>query len=259
MKRIWMGVWCLLFIATFTACSKSDDPQLEPGTEKPDDDDTPTNENVFYKLIRVENFQGTSDNNFQSAAPTIFYSLENNKPMEGKYQQTNRWDLAFGGLLNSFVSGNNGRDRTNAGFGGSGKGGITIVQKAFDEVTEIPADSEFRTGGHLIGTDDYGKYGQGVGWYLYDFDGDIVRNGETDDQHVAYALDRPLTLRNGTVVGPRTVIVRTAKGNYAKVKLISLYKDTFERELMKRTSPKVYFTFEYVIVPAGSTSFEIKE
>lgn len=259
MMKLHLGALCLLFIISFAACSKSDDPTPEPGTEEPDDDDKPTDEGIFYKLIRVENFQGTSDDNFESAAPTIYYSLENNKPMEDAYQQTNRWDLAFGGLLNSFVSGNNGSNKTNVGYGSSSKGGIAIVEKAFDEVTEVPADSEFKTGGHLIGTDDYGEFGEGVGWYLYDFGGIIVRDGAYDDMHVAYALDRPLTLKDGTVVGPRTVIVRTAKGNYAKVKLISLYKDLFERELWKRSSPKVYFTFEYVVVPAGSTTFEIKE
>lgn len=249
-------LFVLLLMASTSSCDKGDDPQ--PDEEEIPDDTTPTDESMFYKVHRVENFQGTVDNNFESAATTIYYSLENNKPMSADYQQTNRWDLAFGGLLNSFVSGNNGSNSTNSGYGNTAKGGITIVEKSFDEVTDVPADVQFKTGGQLIGTDNYGEFGEGIGWYLYDFAGIIVRDGAYENQHIAYALDRPLTLKNGTVVPPRTVIIRTAKGNYAKIKLISLYKDQFERAEWTRSSSKVYFTFEYVLVPAGSTKFEIK-
>ncbi|TJZ63206.1 hypothetical protein FAZ15_02630 [Sphingobacterium olei] len=249
-------VFLAFLVIGFVACDKGNDPGQDE--EEIPDDTTPSDESNFYKLIRVENFQGTQDNNFESAAAAIYYSLENNKPMEAKYQQTNRWDLAFGGLLNSFVSGNNGSNSTNSGYGNTAKGGIAIIEKPFDEVTDIPVDSEFKTGGNLIGTDNYGEFGEGIGWYLYDFAGIIVRDGAYANQHVAYALDRPLTLKNGTVVPPRTVIVRTAKGNYAKIKLISLYKDQFERSEWTRSSPKVYFTFEYILAPAGSTKFEIK-
>ncbi|WP_140938315.1 HmuY family protein [Sphingobacterium lumbrici] len=250
-------LFALLFVASASSCDKGSNPKPDDEVVPPDDT-TPTDESMFYKLHRVENYQGTQDNDGVNAAPTIFFSLETKKPVEEKYKQTNRWDLAFGGLLNSFVSGNNGSNSTNSGYGNTAKGGITIVEKAFEEVTDIPADAQFKTGGQLIGTDNYGEFGEGIGWYLYDFVGVIVRDGAYENQHVAYALDRPLTLKNGTVVPPRTVIIRTAKGNYAKIKLISLYKDQFEREQWSRSSAKVYFTFEYVLVPAGSTKFEVK-
>lgn len=249
--------FAFLFIGLISSCDKGSDPKPDEEVPPPDDT-TPTDENMFYKLHRVENFQGTQDNNFEDAATTIYYSLESKKAMAADYKQTNRWDMAFGGLLNSFVSGNNGSNSTNSGYGNTAKGGITIVEKPFDQVTDIPADAQFKTGGQLIGTDNYGEFGEGIGWYLYDFGGTIVRDGAYANQHIAYALDKSLTLKNGTVVPPRTVIIRTAKGNYAKIKMISLYKDQYERTQWTRSSPKVYFTFEYVLAPAGSSKFEIK-
>jgi hypothetical protein len=239
----------------FTSCSKDETP---PDSEKIPDDTTPTDEDVFYKLIRLENLPGTQENNGENEAPTVFYSLENDKNIESKYGPTNRWDISFGGLFNSFLSGNNGKNTTNSGFGNTAIGGIKIVEKHFDEVIDIPQDNQFNTGNHLIGTDKAGDFGEGTGWFLYDFEGTIVRNGTEQDKHVAYALSEALTLKNGTTLAPRTIVVRTAKGNYAKIKMISCYKDLYAQELWTKDGPKMYFTFEYVIVPAGSTKFEIK-
>ncbi|MFT3824977.1 MAG: HmuY family protein [Chitinophagaceae bacterium] len=211
-------------------------------------DTVATDAGMFYKLHRVENFQGdTTDNAPTSVKATLYYSLEENISRTDSYQKTSRWDLAFGGLYNSFISGNNGSDSKNNGYGTTGKGGILVLAQAFDNVTDIPADSLFKTGKDIAGTDDSGSFGQGTGWYLYDFNGNILGDGSYDKQHVAYAL--PAT---------RTVVVRTAKGNYAKLKMISCYKNAFTATQWFRNTPHMYFTFEYVLVPQGSKKFEIK-
>lgn len=256
----------VLLLLTFSAligCSSNDDTTLQDddngGIVDPDPDTDPEpSQEMFYRVIRVENYEGsTSDENPTAPSATLYYSLESNEPMDSSYARTRKWDLAFGGLYASFLSGNNGTNNHNNGYMAGGVGGITIVEQPFDQVTDIPADSEFKTGVGLIGTDDAGAFGSGIGWYLYDFDGTIVGDSSEEKAHVAYALGEPLTLANGTVLPARTVIVKTANGNYAKIKMISVYKDVFTPGEWFKDTPHMYYTFEYVLVPAGSTQFEI--
>lgn len=246
-------------VATLTACSGDDNstptdngnggvvtPELEP------------TDDMFYKVIRVQNYQGsTSDDNPTAPSATLYYSLEQNKPMDPSYARTRKWDLAFGGLYASFLSGNNGTNSQNNGYQAGGVGGIAIVPQHFDQVTDIPDDSAFKTGVDLIGTDDAGAFGGGTGWYLYDFDGNIVGDSSEEKSHVAYALGEGLTLADGTAIPARTIILKTANGNYAKIKMISVYKDVFTPSEWFKTTPHMYYTFEYVMVPKGSTKFEI--
>lgn len=248
----WMLV--LLAAATFTvSCSKEKD--LKPEEEIPEESSTVP----FYKLQRVENFAvETDDKNPTETKSAAYFSLETKKETPANYAKTARWDLGFNGLYNSFISGNNGKEGNNLGYGGAGTGGILIVEKPFDEVTDVPADADFKTKVGVVGTDGNGDFGQGTGWYLYDFGGSIIGDGSYDKMHVAYALSEPVTLKNGTKLKARTLIIRTAKGNYAKVKMISCYKDAFTADKWFRTTPHMFFTFEYVIVPKGSTKFEIK-
>lgn len=248
---------CMFLLSGLTlSCSDKDDPK--PEEVIPPDDTTPVDESMYNKLIRIENVPATQDNDFTNDADPVYFSLEKKVKIDAKYKQTNRWDLAFTGLFNSFLSGNNGSNSTNLGYGNTAKGGITIVEKKFEEVVDIPADNQFKTGIGAIGTDDYGDYGEGIGWYLYDFYGTLVRNGAVQDAHICYPLHSGLTLKNGTVVPPRTIILKTAKGDYAKIKMISVYKDVFEAKDMYKDAPHVFFTFEYVLAKAGSTKFEIK-
>lgn len=250
-----------LLTVALTACS-SDDPKVtdpengnggKPGSEVPAT-------GLFYKVIHVKNYQGsTSDANPTAPSATLYYSLEENKAVEGSYKKTRKWDLAFGGLYASFLSGNNGSNSQNNGSLAGGIGGITIVAKPFNEVVDIPADNQFKTGIDLIGTDDAGSFGNGTGWYLYDFGGDVVSDGKNPQKaHVAYALGEPLKITNGTVIPARTVILKTANGSYAKIKMISVYKDVYNSKDWYKDTPHMYYTFDYVMVPAGSTKFEIK-
>lgn len=218
---------------------------------KKDHTDTPpdTVSTLFNKLIVVRNFgeslpAGSEPMTEQSP---IYFSLETNTATPVEYKRTNRWDISFSSTYRSFMAGNNGTDKTNFGVDGPGKGGIMIVTKNFDEVTDIPSDDQFRTGSSLIGTDDSGAFGSGVGYYLYDFDGTKKGDGSFDKQHVAYVLQEG-----------RTIIVRTAKGNYAKIKMQSIYKDMLDPATWLRNSPHPFFSFEYVLAKAGSKKFTIE-
>ncbi|UTN03147.1 HmuY family protein [Flavobacterium bizetiae] len=249
-----------LIIITLTACSSDDKPAESenenggnPGTEVPDT-------GLFNKVIHVKNYEGsTSDANPTAPSATLYYSLEENKAVDGSFKKTKKWDLAFGGLYASFLSGNNGSNSQNNGALAGGKGGITIVEKPFNEVVDIPADSQFKTGIDLIGTDDAGSFGNGIGWYLYDFGGEVVTDGTNPQKaHVAYALGEPLKIANGKVIPARTIILKTANGNYAKIKMISVYKDVYNSAEWFKDTPHMFYTFDYVMVPAGSTKFSIK-
>lgn len=98
-------------------------------------------------------------------------------------------------------------------------GGIQIVTGAFEEVTEAPAD------GYAAAPAE--------NWYNY--------------------AGPPTHLI--TPVPGRTLVVRTPGGQYAKVRILSYYRgapaepDAFEDE-------ERYYTFEYVVQPDGSRSFE---
>lgn len=242
----------ILIGATLLAsCSKSDnsqpDPEPEPGTD------------VYYKLHRVENFAVESDDeNPTQAKAAVLFSLFTKEEVPSSYIKTTRWDISFSGLYNSFLGGNNGSNSNNVAYGGAGTGGVLILEKEFDEVTEIPGDTQFDAKSGIIGTDDAGAFGEGTGWYLYDFGGSILGDGTEQKAHVAYALGSPLTTNSGTVIPARTVVVKTPKGDYAKIKMISCYKDAFTPDVWFKDTPHMFFTFEYVIVPAGSTQFEIK-
>lgn len=248
--------FCLALLTFFTSCKK-DEPvagEKEPVTTTRSVDLVP-----YYKIQRVENLQvETDDANPTAPKPEVLFSLDYKKVQPATYGKTSFWDISFSGLYNSFIGGNNGSDINNSGYTGPGVGGITIVAKSFEEVTAIPAVTDFKTGRGLIGTDDLGAFGEGLGWYLYDFGGTVVGDGSYDKQHVAYAMGNTFNMANGQKTPARTVIVRTAKGDFAKIKMISCYKDVFTTDKMMRNTPHMFFTFEYVIVPAGSTTFEIK-
>ena len=240
-----------------TACSKKNDPvstkptgPTEAGTAVP-----------YYTLETVSNLADSlSNSDTTGIEPPYFFSLTYQTNQPASYAKTAYWDLCFSSTDNSFLSANNNTDPTNFGYQGAGKGGITIVAQNFEDVTDIPADSQFQTGAATIGTDSHGAFANTattIGWYLYDYAGTVVGDGSADKVHVAYAMGNPLTLANGTTLPGHTVILRLAKGDYAKIKMISCYKNTLTPALMFANTPHMFFTFQYVIVPAGSTKFEI--
>jgi len=228
-----------VFLTLLGACSKSD-PKIEP------EPNPEISEGMFNRLITVKNFgeelpAGSLPTTAQSS---IYYSLEQNKAITPDYRLTARWDISFAGIYRSFINCNN--SSNGDGVGGPGKGGIFLVKKKFEDVVDIPSDAEFRRGEKPYGTDDSGAFGEGLGWYLYDFGGDIKGGGAENKKHVCYPIEE------------HTLIVRTANGNYAKIKIQSIYKDLLDPKDWYKTSPTPFFTFQYVLAKAGSTKFEIK-
>jgi len=250
----------LLLFVLLSACGKDKD--SEPG---PEDVPPPVKESMFNKVIRVNNVGAEFPKGHEpmSDKEAIYYSLENNTTVDVRYKQTFRWDLSISGIYRSFLGGNNAGDKKNFGYKGPGKGGILILEKAFDDVVDIPSDDQFRTGSGIIGTDDSGAFGEGIGYYCYDWGGDAFFDGSWAYGHCAYALADTAIMYAGTKkerkLLPRTMVIKTARGNYAKLCVLSLYKDAIDPKDWKRTTPHTFHTFEYVLAKAGSTKFEIKD
>ena len=248
----YFGILCytLLAASLLAGCSKSS----PAGNKNPE----PVDETNFNKLITVTNFGGEIDGGPTTEQKPVYFSLEKKAAVDPDYVKTDRWDISFSALYRSFIGGNNGSNSTNFGSGGPGKGGVVCVERAFDEVTAIPDAAQFKTGSALIGTDDHGAFGQGIGYYLYDFGGTVIGDGTYEKQHVAYCLGNGITKKDGEKVPPRTIIVRTAKGHFAKIRMLSVYKDLLNPSTWTRNAPHMYFSFQYILVKAGITSFAAK-
>ncbi len=103
----------------------------------------------------------------------------------------------------------------NGGDSGPGDGGIQVLEGAFEEITQAPTS----------GYDDTND-----GWYSYDM--------------------------NTHVMSPtpgRVVMVRTADGRYAKIRIISYYEDAPANPSFM--DPARFYTFEYIFQPDGSADF----
>ncbi len=154
-----------------------------------------------------------------------FYSLENGEIVNNSDSATSRWDLAFRGTTIA----------TNSGNFGPGNGGAYMYVGTYDGLNAVSADSSFRTehapSAFAIRT------GSGNGWYSY--------NGAT------------------SIVAPipgRVLVVRTAAGNYAKVEILSYYKDGKQPEPTASDEEKLnnqrYYKFRYAIQKNGSLIFQ---
>ncbi|MGE7774366.1 HmuY family protein [Chitinophaga sp. NPDC101104] len=216
---------------------------------KDDKDATPVPAGNYNKLISVANFNGDTT----TSKTTIYFSLEKEKAGSPKNLQSGDWDVAFGGNANSAVSGNYGANEdgnTSAGKGGPGKGGVLIIDKPFDQVTRVPDGAVFITASTGVGLDTAGFFGTTTGWCVYDFSGTlratkgIGGNSAATQKHTVWA--RP----------DRTIIVRTASGNYAKLKITSMYKDAPAEPETATARP--FFHFQYVLAAPGSKDFTIR-
>lgn len=149
-----------------------------------------------------------------------FFSLERNAVVPLADSASNKWDIA---IRSTTIL-------TNGGTSGPGAGGA-FVQKSvsYDTYAAIPGDSTFRT--DLSSTPAYAiPTGSGNGWYNYN--------------------------PNTNVISPipgNVIAIRTATGKYAKLEILSYYKDAPATP----TSANIprYYTFRFVYQPNGSKSF----
>jgi hypothetical protein len=144
-----------------------------------------------------------------------FFSLRENEIVTDS--ASTDWDLGF--RATDII--------VNGGVSGPGEGRAQVTEGLFEEITEAP-EAGWRTDnaeGHAIRT------GSGNGWYNYNPQAMIV-----------------------SPIPGRVILVQTADGKYAKLRIVSYYKDAPETPDIDSESR--YYTFEYVFQPDGSRILE---
>lgn len=170
--------------------------------------------NTYYKNLPISgsigNLYAPNDTiDYSTGAPVVteekpynYFSFEE----AGLVTETDSWDIAFKGT----------KIITNSGVSGDGAAATVIVNGTFAEITEAPEDSEFKqdTDAELAIPS-----GSGNGWYNYDY-----------------------TTHSITPIAGKIIVVKTNDGKYAKMEIVSYYKDVTGSE-----TP--YYTFNYKYQP----------
>lgn len=181
---------------------------------------------VYY----VTNLPGDTTASAAMNAAPVYFSLTTNGTVESTQAGSTSWDVAFTSLYNSYVTCNSGSILYSPGYGGQGQGAIWVVNQSFDSVTSVPPAAPDSTGS--AGLTGYPGPGW-VGWYNYN-----------QTTHI-------LTPINGI-----TLVIKTATGKYAKLEMLSLYKDNPANPTL--STPVPYLTFKYWLQKDGSTNLSTK-
>lgn len=148
--------------------------------------------------------------------PYVYFSFEKGATVT----KEENWDIAFKGTSIIF----------NSGINGSGQAGAVIKTGVFEELTTAPASEEFRQDsneGFAVPT------GSGNGWYNY----------AGPPSHLI------------TPIAGKVIMVRTFDSKYAKLEILSYYKDApATPDAMK--DPSATYTFRYVYQADGSKNLQ---
>jgi hypothetical protein len=120
-------------------------------------------------------------------------------------------------------------------------GAALLLEEPFDSVLEAPSDEQFRTDGISICTTATGEPGPSYavcpgsdnGWYHYN----------------------PATNVISPIAG-RTLVVRTADGRFAKVRVLSYYHGNPPIDGVTAETPSRYYSIEYVFQEDGTRRLE---
>ena len=151
-----------------------------------------------------------------------FFSLERNETVAVTDSATNKWDIAF--RSTTII--------TNGGTSGPGQGGAFVqTGTTYDDYALVAADSAFRVD-NIAATPAFAiPTGSGNGWYNYNSSANLI-----------------------TPIPGRLIIVRTATGKYAKLEIISYYKDAPATPNAGSTAR--YYHFRFGFQADGSKSFK---
>lgn len=143
-----------------------------------------------------------------------YYSLRTNSIIPSNDSATVSWDMAFGGTT----------IRVNSGTSGPGQGGAIVLTQTFNDVVEAPASGyavDNAPASYAIPT------GSGNGWYTYNFATNTI-----------------------TPTAGKTIVIKTADGKYAKVEILSYYKNAPANP--DTTSVSRFYTFQYIFQADGT-------
>ena len=156
-----------------------------------------------------------------------YFDLEKGEIVPDSDSDGTTWDLAFAGTT----------ILTNSGISGPGEAGAIILDIPFEGVDQAPEQD--------YNTDKEQELaipgGSGNGWYTY-----------TADRREPFNAILPLP--------DKTIVVRTADGNYAKINMLSYYEgnpdtDTDEFAEFATRPDGRHYTFEYMLRADGEREF----
>ncbi len=142
----------------------------------------------------------------------VYFSFK----QEGIVAQNEAWDIAFKGT--TII--------VNSGIHGNTQAAATVVTGTFSDITEIPNVNDLKTDTDIINAIPTGS---GNGWYNYD--------------PATHAI---------TPIPGRILLIKTNDGKYAKMEILSYYKDA---TTTPTTDDYSYYTFNYIYQDNGSTKF----
>jgi hypothetical protein len=224
MKKMIFGLIATAAVV-FSAC-KENNPVVNNGPGARD-----YSVSVSGKIVTVKNLDADTILGFSvfgqpyGAGKYTFFSLVSNSRVNSADSATANWDIAFRGS----------RILVNNGTSGPANGGGFVFAEGFDGVNSVPADSTFRIDNNTTNTYAIPN-SRGSSWYNY------------DDQSTLL-----------TTIPGKTLIIRTANGNYAKLEIINYYKGGTTPSSTASNDVKAYdsrfYTFRYTYQPDGTTNF----
>lgn len=149
------------------------------------------------------------------------FSFESGATVSNSDSATTKWDIGFRGTTIIL----------NGGTSGPGSAQAQVVTGIFDEVNEAPETGYTSDNGttYAIPT------GSGNGWYS------ATGGGPSSPTII-------------TPIAGRVIVVKTATGRYAKLEILSYYKDAPASPT--GSEPARYYTFRFVYQPNDSRKFE---
>lgn len=217
---------CYILLLALSACSKNDEPapSLEDGKST-----------VIYNLAgdtkasMMEGIDGKQKRDFY----TFLFHLDGKRQIwlrpgaDSSAMKSNTWDLAFSGPYNSLVSINNATQKDNPGYEGPvTKTAIMMLNMAYEALTTAPDDATFND--NKLTTIGEASSQHAHGWYTYDAKSHIMKPYKN-----------------------RTYALRLANGKYAKLQLLSVYKNN-PPVVTDLFWPAPYLTFRYFVQQDGS-------
>lgn len=273
--RLWkLKCSCLLlFVAILlTSCGKVYDKNgfdWEP--------DFPPSDSVFNREIQILNYGANLPIGHSPMDETdpMFFSLEKFSSINSNYRVTNRWDISFSGLFRSGIGTNNGGLK-GYGYGSSAVGAIAVLDTPYSKVTAVPENISFVSPGS-VGLDFQGAMSYTMGHVVYTYGGNFIRPDkvtgydENDPvasqeanlyRHMIYCMSEDLVNKFPNAINfqkqkirPRTMIIKTARGNFVKMETQSFYKGVTDPFLMRRGLTIPVFSFRYMVIRADEKRF----
>lgn len=182
---------------------------------KKDEVTTPTTSQSFSLLVK--DLDADADQPYKNQF--TYYSFKDQKVITGSDTASNKWDIAFKGTT---IIINGGPIR-------NGNGGAYIFEGSYSELLNIPETAQFRVDSSA--TSLAIPTGSGNGWYNYNPQAFVI-----------------------SPIPGRTLVIKTGDGKYAKMEVISYYKNA--PVAPTQADPARYYTFRYFYQADGSKKMQ---